>query len=458
MSITLDPPDRPRRGRPPARNEILQAGRLAGLDPRDLADRFGTPLYVYDLGVIDRQVAALRAALPERVDLAFAVKANPALAIVTHLGSLGLGADVASGGELATALRAAIGPDRIVMTGPGKRDDELRAAVEAGIRAVTVESLGELGRLERVARAARRRQPVMLRAAVSEGARLERVRLVGDDGAGKFGMDASDLVDAARLAARSEHLELLGLHAFGASNVLEASALVAHVATTARAARELARLSGTAVRIVDAGGGLGIPYEPHEELLDLVGFGGGLAGIIGAWATDPLLADARLLLEPGRFLVGPAGAYLARVVDAKSVDGTSVAILDGGVHHVLRPALVGTEHRVRLLTTSTRRPVPVTVAGPLCSGLDVLATGAVMAPPSVGDLVAVLDVGAYGFTESMPYFLSHPIPAEVVARDGRAGLIRPRLDPAAWLDQQLVPDDLVARAHHRTSRSGAIGS
>lgn len=440
MSVTLDPTDRPRRGRPPARNEILRSGRLAGLAPRDLVDRFGTPLYVYDLGVIDGQVAALRAVLPDRTDLAYAVKANPALAIVQHLGGLGLGADVASGGELATALRAGIPSDRIVMTGPGKRDAELEAGVSAGIRAITVESLGELARLERVARAAGRRQPVMLRAAVAETARLERVRLVGDDGAGKFGMDAADLIDAARLAARSEHLELLGLHAFGASNVLEASALVAHLATTSRTARELARSSGTVVRIVDAGGGLGIPYEPHEESLDLVGLGRGLAGIVDGWATDPLLAEARLLLEPGRFLVGPAGAYVATVVDTKTVDGTPVVILDGGVHHLLRPALVGTEHRVRLLGTSTRRPVPVTVAGPLCSGLDVLATGTLMAPPSVGDLVAVLDVGAYGFTESMPYFLSHPIPAEVVARDGRAGLARPRLDPGAWLDRQLVPD------------------
>lgn len=445
MNVTFDPPDRPRRGRPPARNEILRSGRLAGLDPRELADQFGTPLYVYDLDVIDRQVAALRAALPEQADLAYAVKANPALAIVAHLGGLGLGADVASGGELATALRAGIPPERIVMTGPGKRIGELEAAVQAGIRAVTVESLGELARLERVARAAGRCQPVMLRAAVADVARLERVRLVGDDGAGKFGMDAADLVDAARLAARSEDLELLGLHAFGASNVLESSALVAHVATTARAGRQLARLSGTTVRIVDAGGGLGIPYEPHEESLDLVGLGRGIEGIVAGWATDPVLADARLLLEPGRFLVGQAGAYLATVIDTKTVDGTTIAILDGGVHHVLRPALVGTEHRVRLLGPSTARPVPVTVAGPLCSGLDVLATGAVMAPPSVGDLVGVLDVGAYGFTESMPYFLSHPMPAEVVARDGRAALIRARLDPETWLEQQSVPELAVAR-------------
>jgi diaminopimelate decarboxylase len=261
------------------------------------------------------------------------------------------------------------------------------------------------------------------------------------------------------------------LHAFGASNVLDAAALVAHVTATVRAARRLAQATGTIVRLVDAGGGLGIPYEAHEESLDLVRLGAGLATIVDGWATDPLLADARLLLEPGRFLVGAAGAYMARVVDRKTVDGATVVILDGGVHHVLRPALVGQEHRIRPLggggatprgpertataggadgsaslaergatPAASNRLVPVTVAGPLCSGLDVFSQAAVMVPPDVGELVAILDVGAYGFTESMPLFLSHPIPAEVAVRGGVAHVIRPRQDPAEWLDRQSVPD------------------
>src|SRR5512147_2185141 len=366
MSVALDA--RPRRGRPPARNEILRAGRLGGMAPDELAERFGTPLYVYDLDVIDGQVAALRAILPPAVELAYAVKANPALAVVAHLGRLGLGADVASSGELETVARAGVRADRVVMTGPGKRDDELRAAVAAGIRAITVESPGELARLESIAAAAGRRQPVMLRAAVSEGDRLERVRLVGDDGAGKFGMDAGDLAAAACRASASPHLELLGLHAFGASNVLDASGLVEHVAATVATARRMARAVGARLRLVDAGGGLGIPYEGHQESLDLVRLGAGLHEVVAGWPSDPVLRDARLLLEPGRFLVGPAGAYLARVVDRKTVDGSAVVILDGGVHHVLRPALVGQEHRIRALGTrpepaGTGRLQPVTVAG-----------------------------------------------------------------------------------------------
>jgi hypothetical protein len=260
-----DRSDSPRRGRPRLRNEILRRGTLGGVDPAELAARFGTPCYIYDLDVVDRQVAALRAILPSQFELAYAVKANPSLAVVGHVGRLGLGADVASGGELALALRAGIPPGRIVFTGPGKREPELRAAVEADIRAVTVESRGELERLEAIAEAAGRRVPVLVRAGVGEAARLERVRLVGDDGAGKFGMDPRDLVAAARHAADSPWLELLGLHAFGASNVLDAPALADHVDMTVAAAEVMARDAGVPLRLVDVGGGLGIPYEAHDD-------------------------------------------------------------------------------------------------------------------------------------------------------------------------------------------------
>jgi diaminopimelate decarboxylase len=442
---TADPAGSPRRGRPRLRNEILRRGTLGGVDPAELAARFGTPCYVYDLDVVDRQVAALRAILPSQFDLAYAVKANPSLAVVGHLGRLGLGADVASGGELATALRAGVPPERIIFTGPGKREPELRAAVESGIRAVTVESRGELERLEAIARTAGRQVPVLVRAGVGEAARLERVRLVGDDGAGKFGMDPRDLVAAARHAADSPWIELLGLHAFGASNVLDAPALADHVEMTVAAADVVARDAGVPLQLVDVGGGLGIPYEAHDDGLDLVSLGARFASLAERLSADASTRETRILLEPGRFLVGPAGAYLTAVVDRKVVAGSHVIIVDGGIHHLLRPALVGQEHRVRVLTGSAAtgaalaQRFPVTVAGPLCSGLDVFAQSAVMALPEPGDLIAVLDVGAYGATESMPFFLSHPIPPEIVIRDGSATQVRPRIQPETWLAWQSDP-------------------
>jgi diaminopimelate decarboxylase len=433
----------PRRGRPPVRDEIVKHGRLGGMDPAELAARFGTPFYAYDLDVVSRQVAALQAVLPVQADLAFAVKANPNLSVLRHLAGAGLGADVASGGELRQAIRAGFAPERIVITGPGKRDEELHAAVEAGVRVVTVESPGELRRLARIAEGLGRTQPVLLRAAVTEAARLERVRLVGDDGAGKFGMDGADLRIAAAEAVASPWLEPLGLHAFGASNLLDAAALATHVDATVDAAAALAAEAGFQLRLVDAGGGLGIPYEVHEDALDLARLGARLQATADRLASDRSTRAARILLEPGRFLVGAAGAYVSSVVDRKSVGGRHVVILDGGIHHLVRPALVGQEHRLRALTgaASTRsganaQRFPVTVAGPLCSGLDVFAEAAVIALPDVGDLVAVLDVGAYGATESMPFFLSHPLPPEIALRGGAAWVARPRIEPEAWLGWQ----------------------
>jgi len=235
---------------------------------------------------------------------------------------------------------------------------------------------------------------------------------------------------------------LLGLHLFGASNVLDARALGDHVAATMAAARELARAGEFQLRLVDAGGGLGIPYESQDESLDLVGFGRRLTALTTAWAADPTTRDASVLLEPGRFFVGPAGAYMARVIDRKVVDGREVVIIDGGIHHLLRPALVGQEHRIRRLGyggEASSRFTPITVAGSLCSGLDILATETMLAAPDPGDLVAVLDVGAYGFSEAMPFFLSHPVPAEVAVRRGKAALLRPRLEPETWLGWQSMP-------------------
>jgi diaminopimelate decarboxylase len=419
---------------------ILEGSQLAGISAASLAEEFGTPFFVYDLDLIERRVAALKAVLPRGVRVAFAVKANPALAVVAHLRRCGVGADVASGGELETVLRAGFEPSAIAMTGPGKRDSELSAAVSAGVGVITVESPGELTRLETIAAAAGIRQRILLRLAVSEDARLETVRLIGGV-EGKFGMPLATLTEAARAAAVSPHLELLGLHAFGASNVRDADLLADHVAELVEIARQVADEVGFPLHLVDAGGGLGIPYSDGEGPLDLDRLGRRLAEMRVRWDRDEALRELELILEPGRFLVGPAGAYVARVVDVKGPDSAPVAILDGGINHVVRPALVRSEHRLAVLTTdAVRALVPTTVAGPLCTGLDVFATGAMLPRSRIGDLVAMLDVGAYGFTESMPFFLSHPTAAELAVRSRHAKLIRQRITPTELLDRQISPD------------------
>ena len=419
---------------------LLRNGLLAGIPPLALATDFGTPLYVYDLDLVGRRIDALGAVLPFGFRLAFAVKSNPALGVLAHVAGCCIGADVASGGELEAALRAGFAPVTIAMTGPGKRDDELGAAVAAGIGAVTVESPGELGRLDAIAARLRRRQPILLRLAVADDARFERVRLIG--GAhGKFGMPLPDLKEAAVRAAASPNLELLGVHAFGASNVLDANRLADHIAELVAVGKEVAAAAGVPLRLIDAGGGFGIPYADADQALDLALLGARLEELRRGWDADPALREMEILLEPGRFLLGPAGAYVARVVDVKGTPEAPVAILDGGINHLVRPALVRQEQRLAVLApdADSRVRVPTTVAGPLCTGIDVFTLNAVLPRPEVGDLVAVLDAGAYGFTESMPYFLSHPTAAEVAVLGGHACLIRPHVSPRELLDRQIVP-------------------
>ena len=426
-------------GAAPEHPRIEAGARIAGMDPEELVRAHGSPLFVYDLDVVTARVSALRAALPERAELAFAVKSNPNPALLAHLAGLGVGADIASGGELDAVTRAGFDLRSVVFTGPGKTDAELARAARSGLRAITVESLEELDVLIELAPVAAPRQGILLRLAI-EGAGIgaEAHPIIGGPGAGKFGL-VPDEVDAAvdrlllagAIGGPGSPYELLGLHAFGASNVLDATRIVENVRSLAARAEAFATRHGLHLRTVDAGGGLGIPYVDDEAPLDLDLLRDGLARETATWADRTGLSETRLLFEPGRFLAGPAGAYLMRVVRTKERSGRTIAVTDGGIHHLLRPALIGRAQRTLIVGAGAGRPADgvTDIVGPLCTGLDVLATEVPMPAPRTGDLLAVVDAGAYGFTESMPLFLSHPIPAEVAVRGGRVVAARPRVAP-----------------------------
>jgi diaminopimelate decarboxylase len=407
---------------------------VGGVDPHELTAAHGSPLFAYDLDVVRARVGLLRRALPERVDIAFAVKANPSPAVLVTLAVAGVGADVASGGELRAVLRAGFEPSRVVLTGPGKTDEEIAAALRAGIGALTIESPDEVDTLLSLVDDVVPGQGLLLR--------LSTVRLDEPDpiisASDKFGLteteaeavierlrDAGALVPAGPFAIR-------GFHAFGASNVRSAAVLAEGVVELAARAERLATRHGLAVELLDAGGGLGIPYADDEAPLDVERLGGLLGAELASWSGRGALAGARLLLEPGRWLVGPAGAYLCRVVRTKERGGRTIAVTDGGIHHLLRPRLVGRDHRVVPVGRAAARTAGqgTNVVGPLCTGLDVLATDVALPPVERGDLLAILDTGAYGYSESMPFFLSHPIPAEVVIDGGAVRVSRERVEPA----------------------------
>jgi len=400
------------------------------------ATRFGTPLYLYDFDVIAARVHALRRALGPRFTLAYAVKANPSVGVLHFLSKFGLSSDVASRGELAAALRAGFPPSKVLSTGPAKSDADLEALVKARVSIVHAEAEWELEQLEKIGRRLKRRVTVGLRLNPPWGIAEKRV-IIGGPGAKKFGFDLASAGKILRMrksggSASFPHLDICGFQVFNASNVLDARLLVDNTSQVLSLALSLSQKFDVALRSVDFGGGFGVPYAQGERPLNLGFLGKGLQEIAKRVEMEPRLAGTRLVFEPGRFLVAESGTYATRVLGTKRSLGVDYVLVDGGVHHFLRPVLLGTPHRVRLIpekANSRRGPSSpskksLVISGPLCTSLDVLHPAARVPLPERGDLLAFENAGAYGYTESMPLFLSHEWPLEIGVRRGRLALLR----------------------------------
>jgi diaminopimelate decarboxylase len=398
---------------------------------RRAAVRFGTPLYLYDFDVIEARVRALRNALGPRFTLAYAVKANPALGVLTFLSKFGLSSDVASRGELAAARRAGFDPSKILSTGPAKSDADLEALVKARVSIIHAEGEWELEQLEKIGARLRRRVPVGLRLNPPWGI-AEKRTIIGGPGAKKFGFDIRSAEKILRVKEKFRHLDICGFQVFNASNVLDAGLLVENTRNVLALALSLSKKFSHPLRSIDFGGGFGVPYAEGERPLDLGFLRKGLRRVVTEARASGLLDSTRLVFEPGRFLVAEAGTYVTRVLGTKGTLGVDYVLVDGGVHHFLRPVLLGTPHKVRLIHEKASVGTPssspskksLVVSGPLCTSLDILHPSARLPLPRRGDLLAFENAGAYGYTESMPLFLSHEWPAEVGVRKGRLALLR----------------------------------
>ncbi len=392
--------------------------------------RSGTPCFVYHGPTLGRAFTALRAALPPRARIAFAVKANPHPALLASLAALGASFDVASVGELRRVAALGLPGGRVLFTGPGKRTSELQLALSLGAR-VNAEGWEDVRRLDALAAGLesgafplRQPIPVNLRVHPLRAADEERP-LIGGAGPSAFGVDEEDVPAFLARCAALRRVRIAGLHVFAASNQRDAGRLLAAHEHAFAIGRRLQHEHGLPLDQIDLGGGLGVPYAAGEAPLDLAAFGAGLQRLLDGhrWFTG------ELILEPGRWLAAACGTYLVRVVSTKASRGVRFAILEGGINHLLRPALTGQPFPVRRVPPSESRrglpgPVaattdpaaepllPVVLAGPLCTSLDRL--GEALLPGLVpGDLLAFGMTGAYGFTESMPGFLSHPVPPEI---------------------------------------------
>ncbi|GEN98885.1 pyridoxal-dependent decarboxylase, exosortase A system-associated [Novosphingobium sediminis] len=385
---------------------------IGGCKASDLVAEAGSPLFVYDGALVTARVAALRAALPERLGLHYAMKANPFAPLLRHVAGLVDGFDIASGGELAMAEAAGVLAARISFAGPGKRDEDLEAAISRGVT-LNLESAREAERAlaigERLGCAPR------LAIRVNPDFDLKGSGMKMGGGAKPFGVDAAAVPALARRIIASG-AEWRGLHIYAGSQTLDAAAIAEMQAATIALAARLAEESGAALPACNLGGGFGIPYFPGDLPLDLAAVGAALGEQFAA--LPDVLHGTAFCIELGRYLVGEAGVYLTRIVDRKESHGEVFLVTDGGLHHQLAASgnfgtVVRRNYPSAIATKFGLAPEEeASIVGCLCTPLDRLADKGGFPRAEEGDLVAVFCAGAYGASASPVHFLGHGPAAE----------------------------------------------
>ncbi len=397
---------------------VIQSGELCigGHPVSRLAQRVGsTPFYAYDRQLLRERVSSLRAALPAQVKLHYAMKANPFPALVQFMAGLVDGIDVASAGELMVALDAGAVPAEVSFAGPGKTEAELRRAVAAGVL-VNVESPREVGLLGAIA--GDLKQPARVAVRVNPDFELKGSGMKMGGGPKQFGIDAEEVPTVLGVIGDDDRLSFEGFHLFAGSQNLRAESICEAQRRSWDLALRLAAAAPAPVRSINLGGGFGIPYFPGEQRLDIAPIADNLHELERRARTD--LPGCALVIELGRYLVGEAGVYIARVIDRKVSRGHTFLVTDGGLHHHLSASgnfgqVIRKNYPVAVATrmdSSARESA--SVVGPLCTPLDLLADHMDLSPAQPGDLIAVFQSGAYGASASPQAFLGHPKCVEIL--------------------------------------------
>lgn len=406
---------------------------LSGIPLGVIAQDVGTPFYAYDSSVIMDQFRALFNALsPHNVEIFYSMKANPSLAVVNLLNNLGSGVEIASIGELAVVRRLGIPSESVSFAGPVKTEEAVREAIDYGIYAFNAESEYELGRISREAYTQGKVVRVGLR--VNPDTQVVGSSIMAGRPT-QFGIDIGQIdkpfID--RIQAL-QNISLEGVHIFAASGIMDVNGFLANINNTLQVAEYLNQFYP--VRYLDLGGGLGIPYNREQPKLPLDLISGQLGKLLAKYHFLGA-NETRVYVEPGRFLVGPSGIYVAEVDYIKKSREENFVMINGGIHHMLRPALISSHPTYNLSRLEEVADMEASVAGVLCTPKD-LPAPRIKLPSATrsGDLIGICNAGAYGYTESMPWFLSHPTAPEVMVRGGKYQIIRYRVDPEAFLYYQ----------------------
>jgi diaminopimelate decarboxylase len=396
-----------------SRDGVLLVG---GRPLTELAREHGTPLYLFSRDLMRRRHDELRASMPPDLALTYAVKANPNVDVLRVMGGLYDGVDLASYGEMERCLEAGIEPARMSFAGPGKRPEEIRAALEKGIGTLSVESEREVDHVEAAAAALGIEAPVMIR--VNPAFELSRSGLKMGGGSKQFGVDSERVPDLIARLLSSPRLEYKGIHIFSGTQNLSHESILETMGKILDYAATLAAGTKAPIRVLNLGGGFGIPYFKGDSELDLAALGKGLAEVFAR--HRPALPDTRFKIELGRYLVGESGLYVTKVLYRKVSRGGVFLVQDGGMHHHLSASGNMSASPIRRqmnIVVGNRlegEKEKVSLVGPLCTPLDNFLLNGELPRADEGDLIAVLASGAYGLSMSPSAFLGHPLCKEVV--------------------------------------------
>ncbi|SEO47123.1 decarboxylase [Amycolatopsis saalfeldensis] len=379
----------------------------------ELAAKFGTPAYVYDLDVVAESRDQLFGLLPEGFQLYYALKANPHPEIARELRSGGCRAEISSTGELANALAAGFEPGEILYTGPGKTNGELEHAIATGVRTFSVESLSDLQHVGAAAEKHGVTVSCLLRVNTTQGSASSGIRMMGRPS--QFGIDAETLPSLMPALKAVPGTRVVGAHFFTMSNAQDEDSLLSEYEFVLQSAAQLRREVGLPLEFLDIGGGFSSPYAVPGPRTDYPKLRAGLEVLLDLYLPEWRDGGIELACESGRYLSGSSGSLLAGVVNVKESRGQRFVILDAGINALgglsgigrLLPAAVGVEGEEFQVGS---------LVGPLCTPGDSLAKAAKLPELSVGDVVTVPNVGAYGVTASLISFLGRPAPTEVVVR------------------------------------------
>ena len=408
-----------------------------------IAREVGTPVYIYSTATMCRHATALRSALQGLTDplIAYAVKANPNSAVIATLAKAGLGADVVSGGEYRRATAAGVAPDKIVFSGVGKTEEEMRLALEGGLYQFNLESLSEAEMLSGVATAMGRTAPVGFRVNpdVAAGGHAKITTGAAEN---KFGIAIAEAAEAYARIASLPGLSVQGVAVHIGSQLTRLDPLERAFTRVGELITEL-RKAGHAISVADLGGGLAVPYDPDQPRPPTPeDYGAMVRRIAGGW-------NARLVFEPGRLIVGNAGVLLSRVIRVKPGATDPFVIVDAAMNDLMRPALYDAWHRIDAVKP-TGRSWTANVVGPVCETGDTFATGRSMDEVAAGDLVVFRTAGAYAAAMSSTYN-SRALTPEVLVNGDRWAVVRPRIDVEQLIAADRVPEWLTGCADASSS-------